>query len=231
MTTALDIIKRSMRLLGVYSIGEDLTADEAQDGLTALNALMGSLANSSLLVYARSEDSVPFAGGSASATVGPTGARVTTRPVSVLEETYLSYGGVSYPLDLLTLEQYNSIADKAATGLPQGLYVQMGMPDITLTLYPVPDAAMTVKLWSTKQITSFPALTTDAILPPGYVRMLAYMLAEDMAAEFQREPTPTVVRIANASRRALKRTNTEVPILDMPWGVPMHRGWDIRSDS
>lgn len=227
--TALDLIKRSLRLLGVYSIAEEPSAEEAQDALAALNALMDSLANSSLLVHARSNDAVAFAAGVASKTIGPTGAVVTDRPVEVLSESYIAYGGTDYPLDLFTLDQYNSVADKTATGLPLGLYVQASYPNITATLWPVPDQAATLQLWSNKQITAFPALTTTVSLPPGYARMLAFMLAEDIAPEYQREPTPTIMRMAASARRALKRTNTEVPMLDMPRGVPVYWGGDIWS--
>lgn len=216
-----------MRLLGVYAIGEDPSAEEAQDGLSALNALMDSLSNSSLLVHARSLDSISVTAGSASITVGPSGGTVTPRPVRVLAESYFEIAGSSYPLELLTLEQYTAIADKASQGLPSALYVQPDMPDVALHLWPVPAQAITLKLWSDKQLATFPALTTQVSLPPGYERMLAFLLAEEMAPEYQREPSPTVIRKAAAARRALKRTNTEVPILDMPDGVPQGWGYDI----
>lgn len=42
--TCIDLIKRAYRLIGVYSIGEAPSADEAIDGLNALNAMMGDCA-------------------------------------------------------------------------------------------------------------------------------------------------------------------------------------------
>lgn len=230
MTTALDVIKRSLRLLGVYSAGEDLSADESQDGLSALNALMDSLSNDSLQVFARSVDAIALSAGTASVTVGPSGGTVTTRPVEVLDESYLRIGSTDYPLDLLTLDEWNAIGTKTLSGLPAALYVQPDMPDITVHIWPQPSEAATLYLWSRKQIRQFTSLTTELNLPPGYERMLAFMLAEELAPEYEREPSPTVRQKAAAARRSIKRTNLEVPVLDMPPGVPdgtMYR--DIRS--
>jgi hypothetical protein len=227
--SALDIIKRAMRLLGVYAIGEDPSAEEAQDGLSALNALMDSLSNSPLLVFARTEDEIAIAAGTATLTVGPSGDTVTDRPVRVLGSSYYEIGGVSYPLDLLTLDQFNAIGDKTTTGLPTAMYAQMGMPDATVYLWPVPEQAVTLHLWSDKQFNTFDSLTEEVSLPPGYNRMLAFLLAIDLAPEFQVDPPPAVIRGAAAARRALKRTNLEVPVLDIPAGVPGSPGFrDIR---
>lgn len=229
MATALDVIKRSMRLIGVYAIGEEPSADEAQDALTALNVLVGSLSNSSGLVHARTLDSIAIAAGATSVTVGPSGTFVTSRPVNVLDDSYVDIAGVSYPLTLLAQSEYSDIASKATQGIPSSLWVDAKMPNVTVTMYPVPDQALTLKLVSEKLISTFPALTTVVSLPDGYERMLAYLLAIEMAPEYEREPSATVVRIATAARRVIKRTNLEVPRLDMPYGVPARRGSvDIR---
>lgn len=228
--TALTIIKRALRLLGVYSAGEELSAEEAGDALSALNSMMDSLANDALQVYARSVDAIPLSVGQTSVTVGPSGAKLTDRPVKVLSETYLQIGNVSYPIDILTLESFNSIGIKPINGLTQAIYVQMGIPDATVYFWPQPSQACTLYLWSQKLIREFPALTTEVNLPPGYDRMLAFLLAEEIAPEYQVEPSPTVRQKAAASRRSIKRTNLEVPVLTMPNGIPGGVSYkDIRS--
>ena len=227
--TALTLIKRALRLLGVYAKGEDPDADESQDALSALNALMDSLSNDSLQVFARSVDAIALSAGTASVTVGPSGGTVTTRPVEVLDESYLRIGSTDYPLDLLTLDEWNAIGTKTLSGLPAALYVQPDMPDITVNIWPQPSEAATLYLWSRKQIRQFTSLTTELNLPPGYERMLAFMLAIDLAPEYDREPSATVVRGAASAGRKIKRTNLEVPVLDMPPGVPLGTRYrDIR---
>jgi hypothetical protein len=57
--TALDIIKRALRLIGIVASGESVASDEAQDGLMSLNAMIDSwkaqgidcYPNSSTMVY------------------------------------------------------------------------------------------------------------------------------------------------------------------------------------
>lgn len=223
MTTALDIIKRSLRLLGVYALGKEPDPGESTDAWSVLNALLAEFGNGAL-VYAKTLDVIALVANQTSVTVGPSGATVTTRPVRVLPESYVVLSGVSYPLDVLTLEQYNAIGVKATSGIPQGIWVQPDMPNITVTPYPIPSQAMTLNLWSDKALASFPALTTSVSLPPGYENALPYLLAMEIAPEYEVEPSVTVQKAAARARRVLKRTNLQVPTLrlDLPgMGYPV----------
>lgn len=213
MTTALDLMKRSMRMLGVYSIGEEPSAEEAQDALLTLNATLGALSNTPI-VYAKTLDSIAITAGSSSVTVGPSGATVTTRPVDVSSDSYVLVDTTSYPLSIFTQHQYNGIAWKAQAGIPEGIWCQMDMPDITVTFWPVPSQAMTLKLWSVKLLASFPALTTVVSLPPGYEDGLAYLLAEALAPEYDVEVPAAVLRGVQRARNSL--TTFEPPMLTLP---------------
>ena len=230
MTTAIEIIKRSMRLLGVLSEGETPSAQEVSDSLFALNGIMGSIANSAQMIFARTNESLALVNGTASYTVGPTGGLVTTRPVEVLESSTIQYQGVSYPLVKWTLADYQQISVQATGGIPTGFYAQMDMPDITIKFWPVPSAAMTFDMWSNKQITEFASQTQDLNMPPGYDRALAFILAVELAPEFEVEPSPNLMRLCSQARRMLKRTNAEVPRLQMPYGIPNNNNYmDWRS--
>lgn len=221
MTTALDIIKKATRLLGVYAIGEELSADESQDGLSALNAMLDSWANENLLIYAKTLDTVNLIAGQSSFTMGPTGTTVTTRPVFVDSSSYITYQNVTYPLQKLTLADYNSIGLKNQTsGIPTSFWPLMNFPDITITLWPVVADSMTMSVWSNKLITTFPTLTTAISLPPGYERLVIYSLAEELAPEYDVTVPPGVAMIAAKARRNIKRTNTEPGLMSMPYGIP-----------
>jgi hypothetical protein len=215
MTTALDIFKRSTRLLGVSASGEEPSAEETADGLTALNALIGTLSNTAL-VYAKTLDSISVAAGTSSITVGPSGTTITTRPVRVLDDSYFVMGSLSYPLEIMTLQQYNDISDKTTSATPVGIHVQADVPNITISFWPVPSEAITLKLWSDKLIASTLSAATVLSLPPGYEDALAYLLAESIAPEYETEPSPSVMRGVMRSRRLLARTNLQIPQLSMP---------------
>lgn len=230
MTTALDIIKRAMRLNGTYASGETVSADESADGLTALNSMVESMANEGLLIYTQTLNAITLSSGTAAYTVGPSGGTVTARPVKVLESSYIVYGGISYPLEILTINDYNDIPQKTGNGsVPSYLYVLPSMPDITVTAYPTPGATMTLNLWSNKVLQSFTSLTDVVSLPPGYDRMLAYNLAVELAPEYKINANPSVLSIAVHSRRVLKRTNTKPPLLRLPATLAGSVRSDIRA--
>lgn len=214
MATALDLIKRAYRLIGVYSIGETPSADETADGLTALNAMLASWSNEKLMTYAATLDSITLTPNVASYTIGPSGTTVSARPISIDESSYLEWLGVSYPLALATLDQYNAIKQKSlASTLPSVLWYKPDFPNGTITLYPIPTLAMTLKLWSWKQITSFTNATDTVLLPPGYEDAIAFNLAVMLAPENE-VPVPQVVgQRATMSKKLLKRTNFEPPQL------------------
>lgn len=222
MTTAIDIISRAMRLLGVYSIGETPSSEESNDGLAALNSMLDSWAVQSLFVYAETLDAITLAASVSSITVGPSGTTITARPVTVLGSSYIDYQGVSYPLAIDTLTDYNNIPSKTQiVGIPSQIYALNNMPNITVFMWPVPFATMTLNLWSNKLIQSFASLTDTLTLPPGYERALVFSLAEEIAPEYQLEPSRDVVMKAAYARKVIKRVNTEVPRLQMPYGVPV----------
>lgn len=231
MATALDIIKRSMRLLGVYSIGEDPSAQEAQDCLSAMNAMLDSWATENLFIYVKTTEIIPLASGVSSITVGPSGSFTTARPTFVDASSYVTMDGVSYPIQVWGPQDYNQIAVKGIQGLPCGVYVQMGFPDITMTFWPVPYNPMSFVMVSNKQVKSFPDLVTDVDLPTGYERLLAYSLAEEIAPEFDGvQVPPEVIKKAAQARKNIKRANVQVPLMNMPYGIPNNNGYvDWRS--
>lgn len=215
MTTALDIIKRSMRLLGVYAIGETPSPDESQDGLTALNALMGSLSNTPM-VYAKTLDTIPLTGGVSSITVGPSGTTVTVRPIEVLDESYITNGNVTYPLLIFTGKQYSDVMVKSTTAIPTAIWPLMNMPDVQLTFWPVPIGGLTLNLWSTKLLQTFPGITTLVSLPPGYDDFLAYELADAIGPEYDSQLQPAAVLRLRRLRSNIERKNLVVPMLQKP---------------
>ena len=215
MTTALDVIKRSMRLLTVYAIGETPSADESQDSLTALNALMGSLSNTPM-VYAKTLDTISLTGGVSSITVGPSGTTVTARPIQVLDESYITNGNVTYPLLIFTDKQYSDVMVKTTQAIPTAIWPLMNVPDVQLTFWPVPIGGLTLKLWSTKLLQTFPSLTTVVSLPDGYEDYLAYELADAIGPEFDAELSVAGMRRLLRLRSNIEKTNLMVPMLQKP---------------
>ena len=219
--SALDLIKRAMRLVGVNSLGEEPSDDEASNGLIALNGMLGLWSNSSLLIPVETIDAIPIVANTSVYTIGASGTFVSDRPMQAVDSSYVVYNSISYRCPLLTTAKYDSISYKPLTAeFPRFIWYQPDYPDGTLTVYPTPTAISTLNFVSLKPLASFSGLTTAASLPPGYEEAIAFNLAVSFGQEFDGASIPAwVIQQAANTKRALKRTNTRVPGLTLPSAV------------
>lgn len=219
MTTARELIKGSLRLIGVVAAGEDPSLDEYNDGLTAMNQMLDSWSIERLSVFSLQEQVFTWPASTISRTLGPSGDFVGNRPVQIDDSTYFvdTSTGVSYGLSLVNSDQYNAIALKTATSTyPQALWVNMTHPDIEMYVYPVPTRDLAFHFVSVNELTQAASLDTVLAFPPGYLRAFRYNLACEYAAEFGVEPSPSVKRIAAVAKRAIKRINAPGDLMGMP---------------
>lgn len=218
MATIGDQINGALRLIGQLAEGETPSSETSADALTAFNQMVDSWSVDRLAVYTTQDQTFTWTANDNSVTFGPTGADFTgTRPISVDDSTYFVVNSLSYPLAIINQEQYNAIALKSSTSTwPQLLWINMGMPNITLTLWPVPTSAITFHLVSVTALTQPATLATTLTIPPGYLRAFRYNLACEIAAEFGVEPSPRVARIAIQSLRSVKRINNPGDLMSMP---------------
>lgn len=233
LITGGSIVRRALRLIGVYAAGENLSAEDAQDGLAGLNSLVGSLSNSKLLINAMTLDEHVLTSGVSTVTIGPSGDIVSVRPLTVDQCSYLEKDGISYPLKKIDATDYNAIGEKETQGdVPVYFWASADMPDMTIRFYPVPGSGYTLNLWSWKPLHGFPNLITQLALPPGYQEMLEFNLACTLAPEYERDPSSEVRRQAMLTMKRVKRTNTVVPRLGLPRAVlPNYYPGHIESDT
>ena len=221
MATVSDQINGALRLIGQLAEGETPSAATSQDALMAFNQMLDSWSADRLAVYATYDTSFTWPSNTASRTLGPTGADVTAdRPLQVMDSTYFKYNNLSYGLALINEEQYNAIALKSSTSTwPQLLWVNMGMPNITMKIWPVPTAAVEFHLIAVQQLDQATSINTTLVIPPGYLRAFRYNLACEIANEFGVEPPPRVAAIAARSLRTIKRINNPDDIMSLPYSI------------
>jgi len=224
MATVGDQINGALRLIGQLAEGEVPSAETSADCLTAFNQMIDSWSTERLSVFSTQDQTFTWPSATASRTVGPTGQLVGTRPVAVDESTYFVLNGISYPLSIVNQDQYNAIALKTATStIPQVLWVNMDMPDATLTVFPVPSSSFTLHLVSVTPLTQPATLATSLVIPPGYLRAFRFNLAVEIANEFGVEAPPTVKRVADHSKRNLKSINNPMDVMQMPSALVSRR--------
>jgi hypothetical protein len=228
MATALNMVTRAMRLARVIGKGEIPDNEEAQDGLTALNAMLDSWRLERLSVYQITQGSHAWTAGDASMTFGESG-DVATRPVAVDSAFWQDANSNKYPLILLTeREQYDNIVSPSTqSSIPEYLFYEKAFPLGVVYLYPVPSEGGTLLLNTWQTLQEFAGLTTELALPPGYQRAIEYNLAEEYAPEFGVQVPVSVIRIASKAKTNLKRVNAPRDVMSFHTELLGRRRFDI----
>ena len=223
--TAGDQINRALRLLGILAEAETPSAAMSQDALMALNQMIESWDTERLSVFVTQDQVFQWPAGEIKRTLGPSGDFVGLRPVLMDDATYFKApNGVSYGIKFINQQQYDGIAVKTVTSTyPQVMWVNMGFPDITLTVYPRPTQVLEWHLISVEELDKPATLATNMYFPPGYLRAFTYNLAMEFAPEFGVEPSPQVQRIAMTSKRDLKRINNPDDVMALPYALVANR--------
>lgn len=212
MATVQTRLNRAMRLIGQIGSGESPTTDETADCLTALNAMLDSWRNDRLMCFAFQTLTLTLANGDDTYTIGTSGDVNTTRPVDILD-AYIVDGNVSYPVKLIGEKEYASIIDKTTTAdWPD---VMLFRPTVasslaTVIVYPVPNAARTMKIVCRVPVTAFSAASDTVTLPPGWEEAIDSNLAIRIAPEFETRAPAEVVQMAKESLAGIKKTNATV---------------------
>jgi hypothetical protein len=217
MTTALDLITDALVEIGVAQAGQALAPEDAELGLRKLNQLLQRWANDRLTLPVITTISVPMTG-AASYTIGPTGAVVASRPLSVDAATAVDNGGTEYPVNTLTRALWDCIAVKAVDGgPPSDVWYEAIIGNGRINVYPR-SSGYTLKLQCLTLLTSFSVLATAVSLPEGYESAIYLNLADDLASSFGRQLSADSRRRAAGALRAIKRTNAEPLLLTIDAG-------------
>jgi len=148
------------------------------------------------------------------------------RPILLDDSTFFRdpTTNVSYGIKFINQLQYNNIAVKTVQSTyPQVLFVNNTFPNITLSVYPVPNRQLEFHFISVQPLDSPTTLNTNLEFPPGYLRAFRYNLALELAPEFNVEPPPEVRRVAMYSKRNLKRINNPRDLMAMPYSLIARR--------
>lgn len=235
--TGQDLINGALRLIGVLAEGETASANTTNDALSALNDLLDSWSNESLLVSPVVREVLSFASAGVKQvyTFGPGGDLTTARPVTIqtaLIQINSSSPAIELPLDMLNQDQYSAVVLKGTTSTyPTAIYIDDAYPALNMNVWPVPtDSTSKLIIYSQKPFTSA-ALSTPLSLQPGYLRALRFNLAIDLAPEFGKSAPQEVIAIAEQSKAAIKRNNITPSFLEVDPAIRAGNGvYNWRTD-
>ena len=212
--TANSLISRALRLCQVKGVDQNPSAQEAADGLYALNSMLDAWSIERLMVYSIDRTQHTWPANTATRTIGSGGDFNTTRPIQIEHEgNFFRDGDVDYPVVTLPREKFDLVTYKASEGSPPSvLYFDGGFPTRTLFAYPIPTSSLTLFLSTWKPLQQFTALTTVISLPAGYQSAIEYNLCLWMAPEFGAAAVAAAERIEK--RAALLKS--AIKSLNMP---------------
>ena len=227
MALARDLISLALRISGVTGLGQVASAVDLSDGLLTLNMMVSQWLRKRWLELHLLDVAIPLTGAQ-SYTVGLGGAVNIPRPDRI-ESAYLRLLGGNTPIDqpieiLDDREDYNLIWAKSLQGYPSAVFYDTGYP--LATLYPVPIGNSRYELHiSVKDgLSTFATLDSDSNLPAEYDAALTYNLAARIRPAYQLGPDATITALAMDALNVIRKSNAQLPHLQMPSGLPGMRG-------
>jgi hypothetical protein len=214
----------ALRLLGVAAAEQPIEADMAQRALEGLNSLLDAWSTSRLLAFTRPKIPLVLVPGKGQYTWGVTDPPcdlVGVPPVR-LELCLLTVGGDEWEVGILDQTRYETLVSEKgmASTYPEYVYLEDTQPVKTLYVWPIPQGTS-----HTLQLLPWPAQPQythwDQVLswPNGYLRLMSYCLAVELAPEYGVEPSPTVLRTAVQTKQDLAPINMPRGRLSMAPGV------------
>jgi hypothetical protein len=165
--------------------------------MQALNIIVKAMVKNQKPLWCIQRVAVPLAVGSATYNLSTiTG---MTRPLRVLFAFIRNATGNDTTVEIEARDDYNTLGQKTATGVPNQVYYDPQLAASTLTVYNVPsDATHTLYLDIQRQIQDFNLTTDNPDFPQEAFHMLKWVLADEIALEYL---TPADMR-AEITRKA-----------------------------
>lgn len=228
MTTVIDIIKLALKDINELGSSETPDAELSADCLATLNQMIAQWQTQKLYVFAQKVVSFPV-DGSQTYSIG-TGATINTPLPSRIDSAVWRNNGVDIPIGVMqSLQEYEMINVKTLNGTPQVICYQRSYPLGTVYVWPQPSVGE-IRLVVRDAMPIYTSLTNDMAFPDEYALAIRFSLAELMAISFGKSASQVVIKYAADARRVMKRVNTSVLGMWMPFGVPPTDRYDIYAD-
>jgi hypothetical protein len=201
MATVLDILKAAGRKIGVIASGQGFSTEEEADAFLTFNRLIDSWSAAGVPIYQITKTAVTL-NGAASYTL-------PDRPTKIQSASTLTAAGLNKAPEIVTAAGWAGIPDKTRTGLLiEAIFCDYGFPDALVYVTPKPSAG-SLELYSFFPIEQFADVDDTVTFPPGYERSLIAALAVDLADEFGREVSQSLMLVARDAMGAIAKLNSD----------------------
>lgn len=232
MSTIRDVVTRSLKLIEEVGAGQEVTGEQATDGLASLITMVDGWSIQNKLVFTETRENFSLTVNDPDYTIGSGGDFNTTVPIEIEAAFVRDASGNDTPLEIIGAEEYANIPNKSQSGIPAKMYFDGNYPLATILIWPVPNQASSIYIYSKKPLSNFSSLDDVLSVPSGYERAFIYNLAIEIAPEYGKTPSPVVIKIAGESKKALESANStnDTVILSVDSALMTGSTWDIYSD-
>ena len=225
--TCLDLISDALTECGILAQGETATSADSQFALDRLNRMMELWNIQRRLVYQINIARYTLTADATSHTIGPGGTLLADRPNRIVKANIVVTGytpELHSPVRIVeTAEEWANVTTPLlSAAVPSDLYCDYDWPNATLYLYPYPDEAYDLELFTWEPLTAFTTLTHAVNFPPGYYDALMYSLAERLCTPFGVPPQTKAQISADAAkaRYFISSHNVHAPVIGNDTGIP-----------
>lgn len=237
--TAQTLIEVSLRKAGVVGIDESIEQPILNDALDDANDFLAQINHNRNLVY-HLVDYAFVSTGVQNYTVGAgLNFNINPRP-DRLEYAFLRQiipsqsQQIDWPMKIIpAAENYAQITLKTLGTFAWSVFYDSGWPIGILKPWPVPQASIyELHIGVKETLQRFGSLQDRINLPPEYVPMLKWNMAQWYRASYQMPEDPMISKLARRSLNIIRLANTQVPTLSMPSAVLQNggRSYNYKSD-
>lgn len=233
--TLRDIITASLRLISATDPNQTLDGQSVQDALYTAIEILDSWNVDGGMIYSQTIGTFPVLEQKQTYTIGPDLSPafpvpdfiVPARPQNLIYAAFQPTGVspvIELPLKIINSVEWAQIVSKnVGSGIPTQIYLDQTFPIGNLNVWNEPNQGGNFVLQYWNQLPSFD-MTLDTVFttkfPPGYMRLLRYEIAMNIAPEYGKSMPPDVASVLSEIKRNINNNNitSEWSTYDVPVG-------------
>jgi len=212
--TARDVVRDALGLIGVYSRGMNLAAEDSTLGFNALKDMVASWSAEGSNIPVYTKDSITLTAGTQEFSVGPSQDIDVTLPVLV---AVIILTASQRRLSPISFAEWAAVKD-SEQGEPARFYYGYGVTG-ELKLDRAPSSSLAAEMWSKKTRANISSVNSDLLLSfdEADIPALKYNLAIDLAPSFDQ----------NVTQEVLVRAREYKNNVDIRYSQPMYASTDL----
>jgi hypothetical protein len=178
------IIRNAMQNAGLLAAGQDPDSYQLSQYMTRLNDLINFMQTRGLKLWLNELVTIPLVAGQALYTINPTGNIAMTKPLRVLQGSFIDQYQITRPLLTLSRDEYMRLSTPTQQGSVNSYFTDKQQLSLNVYLWLTPDsfaALGTVQLLLQTQVQNLVSLTDTMNFPMEWFIALHWILADDIS--------------------------------------------------